>query len=193
MRAENSTHRGREMKYGGIEGDGTGSVKSHKTVVNLKGGIAHSGLSEHGSDLRWSGSRRGSSSFQWDRPRARWGRDLLKPLQLWWGSTCHLHPTGIPPLKEFQSKTRGQIWGKNKNPKINHIWFTELLFAKQAWGVYLHQTDLQLHQRAEPATGRCWWTKSGPHWEFASHGTCTSTPGCLAGSPGLHCGPRRAL
>lgn len=54
MRAENSTHRGREMKYGGIEGNGTGSVKSHKTVVNLKGGIVHSsGLREHGPQMVW--------------------------------------------------------------------------------------------------------------------------------------------
>lgn len=39
------THRGREMKGGGTEGGG--GVKSHKTVVNLKGGIVHSGLREH--------------------------------------------------------------------------------------------------------------------------------------------------
>lgn len=35
----------------------------------------------------------------------------------------------------IKKKTGGQLWGKNKNPKINHIWFTELLFANKS-GVF---------------------------------------------------------
>lgn len=48
MRANNSTHTdaGRKKGYKGTGWRG----KSHKTVVNLKGRIAHTGLWEHESD-----------------------------------------------------------------------------------------------------------------------------------------------
>jgi len=59
-------------------------------------------------DLRWSGIQLGSSSDRWSKPRARWGRDRLKLLRLWWGSTCRPHPTGIPRLRGGK-RQRGRV------------------------------------------------------------------------------------
>lgn len=153
-----------------------------------QGGVAHSGLRGHESgDLRWSGSQHGSSSCQWGRPRARWGPGPLKLRPLRWGSTCHLRPAGILRLSESNKHKRGV----NTARTTPQIYFTP--FCGLDGGVYLHQTDLQSDQMAAPAPGRCWWSNSGPQREFASRGTCMSTPGCLAGSSGSGYGPRRSL
>lgn len=103
------------------------SVKSHQTVVNLKGGIVHAGPGGNlkvTSVLKWTGSRRGSSSCRWGRPRGQWGRDPPKLLQLWWGSACHLHPTGILQLRDKKKKK------KNKWHLLLTDLFDHFLFVK---------------------------------------------------------------
>lgn len=139
--------------------------------------------------LRWFGSQHGSSSCQWGRPGAQWGQDQLKLLRLWWGSTCHLHQAGTPQLREK--------WEDELGPRgirfIESHFNNKKIISLISECVYLLQTVLQRGRRAAPAAGRCWWTNFELHQEFALHDTCTSTPGCLAGSPDCHYWLRRDL